>query len=118
MNEEYVSTGLYRAAAADPAIDVLSWQSVDGKGYFAADVKLRLPDQRRFEPDLVLRVAGCLWLVEAKGSHSEALSDEAKLAELVGVLGDREVLRQVEVRSGYPVRGSELALAVAFYGDD
>src|SRR3954469_9260746 len=111
MHEEYVSSGLYRAAAADPAIDVLSWQSVDGKGYFAADVKLRLPDKRRFEPDLVLLVHGeVLWLIEIKGRRSEAVADEAKLTELRAALGDRELLRQVSRRSGVQVGEREIVL--------
>ena len=118
MNEEYVSGSLYRAAMADPAIEVLSWQSVDGKGYFAADIKLRLPDDRRVEPDLIIVVDGRLWLIEVKARHSEALADETKLAELLGLLGKDEILRQVRVRSGVDIPDMELVLAVAYYGDD
>jgi hypothetical protein len=118
MTEEYVSGSLYRQATADPAIQVLSWQSVDGKGYFAADIKLRLLDQRRFEPDLIIHLDQRLWLIEVKGKHSEAVSDEIKLAELLGTLGEQEVLRQVRVRAGTDVSNSELVLAVAYYGDD
>jgi hypothetical protein len=118
VNEEYVSGELYRAAVRDPAVRVVSWQSTDGKGYFAADVKLRLPDRRRLEPDLILDVAGRLWLIEVKTTHLEALEDEAKLEELVDVLGAPAVLRQIEVRSGHVLAGRELVLAVAFHRDE
>ncbi len=118
MNEEVVSAGLFRSGVADPEIEVLSWQSVDGKGYFAADIKLRLPDDRRAEPDLILLLDGQVWLIEVKGRHSEALSDEAKLADLLSALGDAEIARQVGLRSGTDVSGSEVVLAVAFAGDD
>lgn len=118
MNEEYVSGALYRAAVDDPEVSVISWQSIDGKGYFAADVKLRLPDQRRFEPDLVLDVAGHLWLIEVKATHMAALADEVKLTELLGLLGESEIIRQVSVRSGRNLSGRELVLAVAFQDND
>lgn len=118
MTEEYVSSGFYAAAVADPKVEVLSWQAVDGKGYFAADVKLRMPDGRRFEPDLILQIGDVVWLIEIKGRHSEALTDEAKLAELCGILGDAEVLRQVTVRSGYDVAGCSIATAVSYFNDD
>lgn len=113
-----MSVAMYLAATDDATVDVLSWQSVNGKGYFAADVKLRLPDQRRFEPDLILRHAGVLWLIEVKGRHSEAIEDERKLAELLSALGTRAILRQVGARAGHDVSECALTLAVAYYGDD
>lgn len=116
VDEERVSRGLYEAAVADPKISVLSWQAVDGKGYFAADVKLRLPDSRRIEPDLVIALGQRLWLIEVKATHADAIEDEAKLAELVEVLGERETLRQVELRSGISLVDFSLELAVAYLG--
>jgi hypothetical protein len=118
MSEEYVSSGLYKLALRDPDIDVLSWQSVDGKGYFAADVKIRLPDERRMEPDLILALAAELWVIEVKDLHSQARDDEAKLRAMVELLGSQGVLDQVSLRSGAPVTGKELVLAVAFAADD
>ncbi|HEU4904867.1 MAG TPA: hypothetical protein VFT19_01980 [Solirubrobacterales bacterium] len=118
MTEEQVSRALYEAAGGDPKVMILSWQGVDGKGYFASDIKLRLPDRHRIEPDLVLAADHRLWLVEIKGGHVEAVSDERKLAEAVVLLGEAEILRQVQARSGVDMENAELVIAVAYFGSD
>jgi hypothetical protein len=118
MNEERLSTSLYEAALKDPAAQVLSWQGVDGKGYFAADVKLRLPDRRRIEPDLVIWANPRLWLIEIKARHSESLADERKLVELLELLDREEILRQVKARSRFSNPKAQPLPAVAFFEDD
>lgn len=118
MTEEEVSLGLYRAANDDPLVSVVSWQGVNGKGYFAADVKIRLPDQRRVEPDLILTVDDLVWVIEIKDLHSQSVSDEIKLNTMVGLLGPEGVLDQIQLRSGISMRDKILILAVAFARDD
>lgn len=117
MKEETVSLNFFQAASRDPALKVLSWQGVNGKGYFAADVKLRLRSGDRVEPDIIISSQDSLWLVEVKGSHVAALADETKLVALVRDLGTAEILDQVGRRSGVSVTGLSLVPAVA-YGDD
>src|SRR5688500_18757380 len=98
MNEEQVSVGLFLAASEDPGITGLSWQSVDGKGYVAADVKFRLPDGQRVVPDLVVCDEAFVWLIEIKATHLAAISDEQKLVKLVTELGEAQVLSQLRRR--------------------
>jgi hypothetical protein len=118
MTEEDVSVGLFIAATADSGVDVLSWQSVDGKNYFAFDIKLRLPTNERLEPDLVLR-SETLWLIEVKGTHSEAVDDEAKLARLLDELGAAELRAQIYRRAGIlEPDDMPIELAIAFGKDD
>ena len=118
MTEEEVSVALFMAATADGDIEVLSWQSVDGKNYFAFDIKLRLPHDQRVEPDLILR-SDALWLIEVKGLHSEAVTDEHKLTGLVAELGDDDVREQIYRRAGI-LQGEplDIHLAIAFSSDD
>lgn len=118
MTEEEVSVGLFAAATADEEIEVLSWQSIDGKNYFAFDIKLRLPTNERVEPDLILRT-DLLWLIEVKGLHSEALADETKLVRLLDSLGAEELLTQVYRRAGILDGASiPVELSVAYGEDD
>jgi len=118
VTEEEVSVALFMAASRDDEIEVLSWQSIDGKNYFAFDIKLRLPTNERMEPDLILK-SGSLWLIEVKGLHSEAIDDEQKLVRLVRELGETQVVEQVYRRAGKLERDApDIALAVAFGEDD
>ena len=118
MTEEEVSVALFIAAGEDDAVELLSWQSIDGKNYFAFDIKLRLPNNERMEPDLIVRSSG-LWLIEVKGLHSEALEDERKLVRLLEMLGTTEVREQVYRRAGtMATDSSQVELAVAFGDDD
>jgi hypothetical protein len=118
MTEEEVSVALFSAASEDDDIEVLSWQSIDGKNYFAFDIKLRLPNSERMEPDLVVR-SDLLWLIEVKGLHSEAAEDEAKLVRLLDELGPEEVQAQIYRRAGiFDREVMEIELAVAFGEDD
>lgn len=117
MTEEEVSVEFFLAATSDSDVDVLCWQSVDGKNYFAFDIKLRLSTNERVEPDLILRTARAVWLIEVKGTHAEALDDEMKLVSLVEDLGEEEILAQIYRRAGVTdVEPRPLLLAVA-YGD-
>ena len=116
MNEEEVSVELFRAATSDDAVEVLSWQSVNGKNYFAFDIKLRLSTNERIEPDLVLRTSRAVWLIEVKGTHAEAVEDESKLVSLVEDLGEEEILGQVYRRAAMDeAEPRPLLLSVAFY---
>lgn len=118
MTEEEVSVALFMAATDDDEVEVLSWQSIDGKNYFAFDIKLRLPTNERMEPDLIVRT-GSLWVIEVKGLHSEAIDDERKLVRLVAELGEGEVIDQVYRRAGILERDQpSIELAVAFGDDD
>jgi len=116
--EEKVSYGLFLAAEADESVTCLSWQSVDGKGYFTADIKLRLSTGQRMEPDLILLATGVLWLIEVKGRHFEALDDEAKLVRLVEDLGPQRIRDTVKLRTGTDLDSVVVRVAVAFDVDD
>ncbi|MDA8301719.1 MAG: hypothetical protein M0005_09275 [Actinomycetota bacterium] len=118
MTEEDLSLALFQAALHDPTITVLSWQAVDGKTYFTADVILRLPNDERVAPDLVILVCNrSVWLIEVKDSHRKALDDEAKLQRLVTELGTTEILSQISRRAVAHIQDCELRLAVAFDED-
>jgi hypothetical protein len=118
MNEEAVSVALFMAATSDNDVDVLSWQSVDGKNYFAFDIKLRLPTTARMEPDLVLQT-DTLWLIEVKGKHSEAIEDEVKLVRLFDELGEDAIRVQIYRRAGIVEHDqTPIELAVAFGEED
>ena len=118
MNEEQVSAALFLAAGADTRLSVLSWQSVDGKGYFAADVKLRLGDGRRVEPDLIVCDETYLWLIEVKATHFEALADEQKLGRVVAELGEDEIVAQVRRRARRATIPSLVVPVVAYALDN
>jgi hypothetical protein len=118
VNEEEVSYELFKAAEADSTLTVLSWQAVNGKGYFTADVKLRLPSGERMEPDLIVADTETVWAIEVKGLHSEALLDETKLRRLEQEMSSSEVLEQVSLRAGVEVTGHTLITGVAFDEDD
>jgi hypothetical protein len=118
VNEEQLSEALFWAAERDPGVTVISWQGVDGKGYFAADIKLRLPSGRRVEPDLILARGPALWLIEVKSAHSEALSDEAKLEALLEAVPAQALAEQIAARTGYTVVAATPVAAVAYHFDD
>jgi hypothetical protein len=118
MNEEEISVALFKAASNDPSLTVLSWQSVDGKGYFAFDVKIRTSDGKRLEPDLVASSFVALYLVEVKALHSEATADERKLVSIRNDLGDDEIADQVRRRTGGLAIPRAIGLVVAFDQDD
>lgn len=118
MTEEEVSEQLFLAAERDPAAKVLTWQGVDGKGYFAADIRLRLPSGTRVEPDLILMTSGSMWLIEVKSRHSEAQADEGKLAALLEQLPASEIRRQIKRRSGQELARRAPRVAVVFFYDD
>ena len=118
MNEEELSELLFREASEDAALQVLSWQSVDGKGYFTADVKLRLSTGERMEPDLIVATGDKVWLVEVKSLHGQAIADEQKLARLEGDMEAAALLGQIRLRSQVDVGELELATAVAYVKDD
>jgi hypothetical protein len=67
-------------------------------------------------PDLVLQLDSVIWIVEMKGSHSEALrDDEPKLDELRTGLSPTRLLELVELHGGHPVRpGVVPGYAVAY----
>jgi hypothetical protein len=118
VTEEEVSVALFVAADEDDHVDVLSWQSIDGKNYFAFDIKLRLLTGERMEPDLVL-LTRVVWLIEVKGTHSEAISDEFKLVRLLDELGEQAVLEQISRRTGMTdFEQLDIEIAVAFGEDD
>lgn len=116
--EEDVSHDLFEAATADPSIEVLSWQACDGKGYFAADIKLRLPTGERYEPDLILCDTSTVWIIEVKATHSDALADETKLLRLLSELGAKKILSLISLHSGHTVVGHQIELCVAYDRDD
>lgn len=118
LSEEAVSRALFEAAIADGSLDVLSWQAVDGKGYFTADVKLRLPTGERLEPDLICADHATVWLIEVKARHSEALADEAKLARIPVELGMGPTLDLLSLHSGVNVNGHTPKLVVAYDLED
>jgi hypothetical protein len=118
MNEEEVSYELFKAAEADSDLVVLSWQAVNGKSYFTADVKLRLPTAERMEPDLIVADSNTVWMIEVKELHSEALLDEVKLRRLGEEMAPMEVLEQISLRSGTRVTEHTLVAGVAFDEDD
>lgn len=118
QSEEAVSFAIFAAAMADTSLEVLSWQAVDGKGYFTADVKLRLPTGERMEPDLILADPEVVWLIEVKALHSETTSDEKKLARIPDELGEEQTLKLLSLHSGLDVTSRTLRLAVAYDVDD
>lgn len=118
MNEEWLSERLFQEATSRDDVEVLSWQSVDGKGYFTADVKLRLSSGERMEPDLIVVRGDHLWLIEVKTRHSEAIDDEVKLVRLVDDLGEDEIRRQVAQRSRFKLENEAVGMAVAYVVDD
>lgn len=118
MNEEDLSAALFAEATAHAGIQVLSWQAIDGKGYFAADVKLRLKSGERMEPDLILATPTAVWLIEIKSQHSESLADEAKLLRLLNDVSPSSLLQQISLRSQVDVRNLRLHAAVAYVVED
>jgi hypothetical protein len=114
-DEEAISAWLYDSAKRDNRLDVLSWQAIDGKGYFTADVKLRLPSGERLEPDLVLlQDKRVLWILEVKGDHKDALRDESKLTELIDLISLPSLIQQLSARTGFSLNLGVVRIGVAF----
>lgn len=118
MNEEQVSLALYLAAVDDLQLEVLSWQGVDGKGYFAADIKFRLQNGDRVEPDLILADQSVTWIIEVKPNHQRAIEDESKLIALRNALGDREIIEQIRRRTRGLIIPETVIFVVAFDADN
>lgn len=116
--EEEVSHALYMAAKEDDSLEVISWQAVNGKGYFTADIKLRLPSGDRAEPDLIVANSKVVWLIEVKALHSEAVADEVKLETLLDECSPESLLGLIRLHSGSDVANKRLIGAVAFGLDD
>jgi len=118
MNEEELSIQLFKQASSEQGTEVLSWQGVDGKNYFARDIKFRLTSGERIEPDLIIRTSDQIWIIELKGSHAEALSDEVKLCHLKTHLGMDGIADQLKRHTSQPVNLSSIYLAVAYDAND
>lgn len=116
MREAEISVSLYGAAREDPEITVISWQGTGGKRYVTRKVVLRLPNGRRMLPDLVFELDDCIWIIEIKGSHAEALKeDEPKLDVLRTELPPARILELVELHGGHPVRSNVTPRYAAAY---
>ena len=118
LPEEDVSYALYKAAKEDKCLQVVSWQAVDGKSYFATDIKLRLPNGERAEPDLIIASSRLVWLIEVKSLHSESIADEIKLKTLLEGCSHESLLNLISLHSGIDVTKKMLEGCVAYSLDD
>jgi len=118
LDESALSVELFRLARDDSAVRLLSWQGVDGKGYFAADVRFKLPSGLRLEPDLIALSGQTVWLLELKVLHSESIADELKLELLRTELGDEQILAQLRTRTGVSLSDCAILLGIVYVEDD